>query len=152
MSLLKFHGKFKDLVPAGWEFQKLFARNYRQYCIYPAGEWRDHIRVWQHHGGYVELNDFHGHSEAVIRYMVANGPVAVETPPMLNLKTGLVEAYNSEKHNNMMIYIILERQGADKETLRKAMSEFHDNYRRCNLEDKTVEYLKKMVDLGWIKI
>jgi hypothetical protein len=59
MKYIKFIGKFKDLIPDGWTFQKLFARNYRQYHKTCDGEkYSQKCRIWQHYGGYLEIDDF----------------------------------------------------------------------------------------------
>lgn len=59
MKYIKFIGKFKDLIPDGWTFQKLFARNYRQYHKTCDGEkYSQRCRIWQHYGGYLEIDVF----------------------------------------------------------------------------------------------
>lgn len=155
-TLLKFHGKFTDLIPAGWKFQKLFANNYRQYHIEPAGEYFNTIRVWQHHGGYVEIDDYFSNSEAVIRHAVTytkkEGSKFFDNMPVLNKKTGQIEMYNREKHCDMWVYFDSEKKGESEEVCSQRVKQLFDTYRKCALEDKTIEYLKKMVELGWIKV
>lgn len=52
-----FIGKFTDLIPDGWTFQKLFARNYRQYHkVADGSKYGQGCRIWQHYGGYLEID------------------------------------------------------------------------------------------------
>lgn len=146
---LKFHGKFTELIPAGWTFQKLFARNYRQYCINPAGKWSDSIRVWQHHGGYIEIKDYFTHSYAIVKHILNNQPSHPTLGIMLNRKTGEVVPYDRLQHNEALI--VMKMKEASDEDVSVYLNEFYATWRRCNLEDETIEYLKKMLEMGWIK-
>lgn len=146
--LFKFYGKFRELIPAGWEFQKLFARNYRQYSICPAGKWVDTIRVWQHLGGYVEINDFFGNSEDVVKYYVNGGTEM----PVLNRKTGEIESYDRSKHNSITLMCEMESKGAAEQDIRDAMKKFGETWKEVHLNAQTIAYLKKMIEWGWIKI
>ena len=78
--LLRFTGKFKDLIPQGFKFHKLFAHNYRSYSrnIDPnnKSDYGNTIWVWQHLGGYVEFMDLHERSYVLLEMaqdMVENG-------------------------------------------------------------------------------
>jgi len=67
MKYVKFTGKFRDLVPDGWEFCKLFARNYRQYNKSATGEeYGQGCRIWQHLGGYLEIADLGALSAKIV--------------------------------------------------------------------------------------
>jgi hypothetical protein len=48
---IKFKGDFKKLIPMGFDFNKLYARNYKVY--HKEGVW-----IWVADGGYVEIKDF----------------------------------------------------------------------------------------------
>ena len=149
--LFKFHGRFKDLIPAGWEFQKLYAHNYRQYSICPAGLWADTIRVWQHLGGYVEVNDYFDHSEVIVKHLVNGGPQHPTFGIVLNRKTGEVLPYDRVMHSSLFLMLELEKQGASEQEIRAGMSEHALTWRACNLEDATIAYLKQMFEWGWLK-
>ena len=49
--IIKFTGDFKQLIPMGFTFHKLFARNYKVYE-------KNKVWIWVAHGGYVEIADF----------------------------------------------------------------------------------------------
>jgi hypothetical protein len=57
---VKFTGNFKELIPMGFKFYKLFARNYKVYE-------KNQIWVWVGHGGYVEVRDLYHLSGYVIK-------------------------------------------------------------------------------------
>lgn len=59
MSSIVYLGKFKDLIPKGFIFQKLYARNYRSYRKEFKGV--NTLWIWQK-GKNVEINDFGIHS------------------------------------------------------------------------------------------
>lgn len=53
--MIKFTGDFKKLIPMGFTFHKLFARNYRVYE-------KNKVWVWVAQGGYVEISDHYNNS------------------------------------------------------------------------------------------
>jgi hypothetical protein len=55
LPFVKFKGKFRDLIPLGWKFQKMYASSYRSYILEPAKPRSDSIYIFQHFGGYVEV-------------------------------------------------------------------------------------------------
>jgi hypothetical protein len=72
---VKFTGKFTDLIPNGWEFQKLFANNYRQYSKTCDGsKYGQGCSIWQHLGGYLEIDDFFSNSHIIVD-KVASGKI-----------------------------------------------------------------------------
>lgn len=65
---LRFTGSFSALKKEGFKFQKLYARNYMQWCFDNGEEFGyEHISVWKHLGGYVEIIDLYGLSKYVAR-------------------------------------------------------------------------------------
>lgn len=70
MSYLKFTGNFRDLIPLGFKFQKLYARNYR--CYHTAHRKEGHkgysLWVWQKDRR-VEIEDWHEFEVLIIEYM-----------------------------------------------------------------------------------
>ena len=57
---IKFVGDFKKLIPMGFEFHKLFARNYKVYS-------KNDVWVWVAHGGYVEIRDLFDKSKYIAK-------------------------------------------------------------------------------------
>ncbi len=67
MKTVRFTGKFRDLKPLGYTFWKAFARNYRVYTKRPdGGKWGQAINIWQHCGGYLEIDDYQDLSYLVV--------------------------------------------------------------------------------------
>ena len=78
MKRIKFTGRFRDLIPMGLRFQKLFARNYRCYHnlpTYEPGEKRDpkelHVSIWQKDRSF-EIEDWNGFEVPIIEYLQAH--------------------------------------------------------------------------------
>lgn len=59
MNSIVYLGRFKDLIPKGFIFQKLYAKNYRTY----RKEFKNDntLWIWQKDRN-VEINDFYSHS------------------------------------------------------------------------------------------
>ena len=65
MKIIRFKGRFRDLIPGGFRFFKLFARNYRCYQ-WSEKEHETALWIWQHRGGYVEVGDFFSASHVFV--------------------------------------------------------------------------------------
>jgi hypothetical protein len=155
---LKFHGKFSDLIPAGFKFQKLFARNYRQYCLsLPNTDWD--IRVWQHHGGYVELNDFGSFSHDVAKYILEDENPWIDgvytglyKKFCLDRETGTVTNFDNAKH--CPIYMACHKKDdgmSEKESFEYAL-EITKGFSSYVITPKIHDFVKNIVDRGWIQI
>ena len=66
MSSIVYLGKLKDLIPKGWIFQKLYARNYRTYRKEFIG---DTLWLWQKDRN-LEINDFYSHSAWLLNKII----------------------------------------------------------------------------------
>jgi hypothetical protein len=62
---MKFTGEFKSLCKKGYTFQKLYANNYKCYHKKHIKEGL-HFWIWVADGGYIELNDWYNHTEAIV--------------------------------------------------------------------------------------
>lgn len=71
---LRFTGKFTDLIPSGWTFHKLFARNYRCYFYPVNGEYGDHMVIWQA-GRFIEFPLLNEESSAALMHFLFTGVV-----------------------------------------------------------------------------
>lgn len=164
MSILKFHGNFRDLIPNGWEFQKLFANNYRQYHkeVRPGV----YMRVWQHHGGYVEFDDTFHHTEEVIKAALddsipwedhklnyPSGPHEWTDKPIAILyHTGEVVAWNNNIHDPLWARIVMQKDGATEEEIQKEADRRCEHYRKLIITHDMVNFFNEMIEKGWIKI
>jgi len=61
--MVKFTGDFKELMPMGFKFHKLFANNYKVYS-------KNDVWIWVAHGGYVEFKDLYGLSGYAIKMLL----------------------------------------------------------------------------------
>jgi hypothetical protein len=78
MKRIKFTGHFRDLIPMGLRFQKLYANNYRCYHnlpTYEPNEKRDpdeiRIFIWQKNRSF-EISDWHDMEVPIIEYLQAH--------------------------------------------------------------------------------
>ena len=112
MKHLRFTGKFSTLKPLGFEFQRLYARNYNQWCIRPDGTmYGDSIRIWQKDRD-VSIKDFHSASFAIAEYVTKFEPNCLSSADKdhpekryyhlcLDIETQKVENFDPKKHDPM---------------------------------------------------
>lgn len=160
--LLKFHGKFTDLIPYGFTFQKLFARNYRQYH-FELEKYCESIRVWQAHGGYIEIDDLYGATKGLVeavfnpefkwhRYEMRQGfPHCDSWGYTIVRNTCEVIPLNYDKHDSMRTYLSMEREGKSEEERTKAIRAIHSEFRVERISQRMIKKLHEFRDLGWIK-
>lgn len=163
MKIVKFVGKFKDLIPAGWTFQKLFARNYRQYHKTCDGEkYSQGCSIWQHRGGYLEIADLFSNSSIIVE-KISNGTI----DELSSLVTCMFDRTKKEK----VFYLTLDTKdrvfypfhsGEYKEIQKmqwrfgeenvseKDIHAHYERYRSFNLRQETVDMIKDLLDKGWI--
>lgn len=155
LKLLKFHGKFKDLIPYGFKFQKLFANNYRQYCLQIGSEYSSTcIRVWQHHGGYIEFNDFHETSYHVFnalnnpnfQWIIKHGFYKA----IINRNDGTVIPYVPEQHNAIWIMHNARKEGKTEQETDILVDNCYDSFRECLLTEDLIKAIKGLQEKNWI--
>jgi hypothetical protein len=70
MKKLRYTGKFKDLIPLGYRFQKMYARNYRCYHTYDVNKLEDKPSFWIYQKGRsIEIEDWNGLEAPIIEYV-----------------------------------------------------------------------------------
>ncbi len=167
MKVVRFKGKFKDLIPAGWIFQKLFAHNYRQYHKTCDGsEYGQSCRIWQHLGGYLEIQDLFDLSWVVVQ-QIADGKIKEwesNVPSIfrkrydsvywfrIDTKKGIFYPCHSDgykKLNNEMnsFFMFPKRKGTSKKA-----NAFFERYREFQLNPKLITMIKDLLDKGWIEV
>lgn len=162
---IKFTGKFTDLIPDGWKFQKLFANNYRQYHkTYNGEEYSQGCRIWQHLGGYMEIEDLFGDSYLIIEmiqsgeiynlatHLKPNGVFIFEEEDVYWLKHDMInhrfEKRDFEKHMRPL-YDIDKLPENEREN---AYSKYYDQWREFNLANGMIPFIKNLLDKGWISV
>lgn len=68
---LHYVGEFKDLIPNGWEFRKLYANNYRAYALSVKDQCGD-VMIWQK-DRYFVFPQLHEESSAALMRFLFNG-------------------------------------------------------------------------------
>jgi hypothetical protein len=158
-TLLKFHGRFADLIPYGFKFQKLYANNYRQYCL-DVVEHCESIRVWQAHGGYIEINDWFSASKAVVEAVIKGNfkwhKYVNRDDSILGFtiirKTGEIVPFEREKHDHLANFIALERAGKSQEETTIALNDLCKIYRVDRITPEMIAVIKDMHAKGWIRV
>jgi hypothetical protein len=154
---VKFIGKFRDLKPNGWEFQKLFANNYCQYCKTCDGQkWSQELRIWKHLGGYLEIADLYDKSYLIVKSII-DGTIETE---LCYYISSLYDKNIKEKHYHFYISKSDDRlinfysdEGRKIESDKFSNYEFYlDNYREFILNPLTIDLIKDLLNKKMIEI
>lgn len=103
-AMVQYTGDFKSLLPAGWRFQKLYAKNYRAYM-------KDDMIIWQS-GREFKLDDYGEYTSVLIKHIMEHGMESL--------------AYHDKLfgENNVRYWITLDRKNL--KLLPYASPEYHD--------------------------
>lgn len=161
MKYVKFIGKFRDLIPAGWTFQKLFARNYRQYgkSCYSDGRPSSDFRIWQHLGGYIEYKDFGDHSWLIFDWITSGAYLDTAWPKTfgsgfyyrgaINKLTGVLVPYDHKVHDAAWVEMLsnLSEEEKNIEAERRA-----NTFDKVIINDAEVNFVLDLQAKGWFEI
>jgi len=151
---VQFTGDFKLLKPNGWRFGKAFGHNYRYYR-WSKKEYGEHITIWQHLGGYLEIRDLFDASHIIVDSIqngtlekIVSGRTSKQYWIVLNQDTGtLHDKYDCPEHS-----LDLKTKVECKVYNEKKAQEYYDKWRTYNLQQSTVDKIKELLDKGWIKV
>lgn len=158
----KFHGKFSDLIPAGFEFQKLYANNYRQYC-YEITKYGNDIRVWQANGGTVEVLGMSSNATKNLYKMIHKDGIEQFEKTyhkalgrghyyrwVVNVNTQEIELYDTEVHNAMIADFAMTEKEYDEKYIRAVVGYILNSYRTmvCGIEDMNAVLM--MIEKGFV--
>jgi hypothetical protein len=144
--MIKFTGNFKDLIPMGFTFHKLFANNYKVYE-------RDDIWIWVAHGGYVEISDYYDNSVHIAKKFIdGTYPVYDEDkdykiftikkgkprPCIMNKKTG--EIFD--------MFEFFKKIGGHEKYF--SLPDYSD-YKEVSFSCETMETIKELAEKGMIE-
>jgi hypothetical protein len=172
---VKFVGRYKDLIPMGYTFQKLYGRNHR---CYHKGGINDKVWIWQK-GSEVEVCDLYG-SSWVVADMIIKGtlPIKVfkatklfketishmviidrenevacniERPTMCSFFDSLTK--EELKELDKSITKVTSQGFKDKEeSYYKSVNEWDKRYREFYVEDCIIDIIKELDAKGMIRI
>lgn len=164
---VKFIGKFTDLIPQGWTFQKLFANNYRQYHKTCDGsEYAQGCSIWQHLGGYLEIADLSNLSVVVVK-QIADGKIKEwesQTTNIFDGKPDFVYWFRIDTENKIFYPYhsleykkILREQWSlmdlpDGEEKKKKHRAFYDKYREFNMRSELITMIQDLLDKKQIMV
>lgn len=171
---IRFTGKFTDLIPSGFTFQKLFARNYCCYRLQTAGQ---NLWVWRHLGGYVEIDDNYDSSYLILEAILdpnvkrtvhdevknEDGSVLMPGWEMLELaidrETQTIEVWDKCRHEpGFLINVRARERGVpflDEERYDEIIDEVYEElrrYKRCFICNETEDRIRDLHDRGWLAI
>lgn len=165
MKIVRFKGKFKDLIPDGWTFQKLFARNYRQYHKTCDGKPYSHgCRIWQHLGGYLEIGGLDSDFSADLVQKIIDGTIHEWSSEVRKLgkpdQKEIVYWFLTDEEERRFIprsspeYNRIKRLkfDLDPETNKEEFHKVFDRYREWNARPELIDMLKNLVKRGWITV
>lgn len=154
---IKFTGKYTDLQDMGYKFQKLFARNYMQWCKHVDPEGYGHcIRVWKKGGGDVEFDDLYDRSHLVLEAIRTNNMVKTEFMGStwyafaINKKNDTITPWDSKIHSDyaMLINKKLVNEKMDQicsdEEYKQALKEYYDTWREYCINPEFVAIIKEL--------
>lgn len=144
---IKFTGKWTDLKPLGYKFQRLFANNY--ICYHQEELW-----IWKK-GQELEIADCYDDSCLILKYLIDNN---FKLPKFNTFVTHRIEKtceeVNFRKHSFTSILLDLKSKGqtlTDEEM--ENMSEEHSKkYKETTLSEKTMLLLKELYEKNMIQI
>lgn len=149
-----FYGNFKDLIPAGFKFCKLYARNYRQYSIELSCR---SFRIWQAQGGYVELDNAAEFTQKIVNAVMnksfqwyqSSNRMFSENPFEATgcMKTGEVIP-RLQEHNAMYWYC---KKDLTEEQKNAETDRIYRDFRPIRLSSDQFKFIESMVEKGWVK-
>jgi hypothetical protein len=143
--------KYRELKDHGFEFQKLYAGNYMQWCKRLTEFSTETVRVWKMQDE-VCLADWHEKSGVIAEYIrdiPADTPIKYGCIHMVyNLKTYSIEEYDREKHNSGIVFSRNEGKPNEDEL----MDDWYNTYRVINITIEFARVIRELWKLDMIKI
>lgn len=133
-----FLGDFKQLIPMGYKFSKLYAGNY--ICYHKDGIW-----IWRK-GKEVEIDDLYGQSYVLLNYLIQNDfKIGNEhNIIVLNREEAKIEEYDTTKHSD---FFLILNKSSDEE-----VESFYKRYYKKYLRQEIVDCLKQLYEMNLIEI
>jgi hypothetical protein len=149
-AMVQYTGDFKSLIPSGWRFQKLYAKNYRAYM-------KDDMLIWQA-GREFKIDHYGEYTSVLISHVMEHGVESL--------------AYHDSLfgENNVRYWIILDRKNLKLikygslerreyvESLHRVGSrdvsadDFFAQYREANVSENTMKTLQDFIKTGKLSL
>ena len=147
---VKFTGKFKDLIPNGWTFQKLFARNYRQYSKTSNGEkYGPSFSIWQHLGGYIEFEDYFSNTSVIFDW-VLSGDYKKNQDSLGEHKWYTTVLNKDERKLENFNFTERLWENYQNNISTEDLKDFYKKYKEVVINDNEVNFILDLKEKGWI--
>lgn len=135
---ISFIGDFKKLKPMGYEFHKLFARNYICYI-------KNDVKIWRKAKD-VQILDFQDYSHLLLQYLIDNNFIINDKHNriVVNTETSKIEEYDVRKHE--LFCLDFDNMSDDE------ISQFEDRYHKNTIPQRIIETIKELYDNKLIEI
>lgn len=160
---IKFIGKFKDLKPMGYTFQRLYANDYNTWrkSVDPEG-YGDTIWVWQK-GKAVELNDLYGYSYLIMEEVIEKGRKGHRYPPskifpnepdfgVFLLDKDTMKLLDFDLTSTILWQDVLSQRGERDEPTKEECDEYYRRYREVTVRDSFIAMIKELIDKKMIEV
>jgi len=151
---IKFHGSFRDLVPKGWTFKKLFSSKLR--CYVKSFQLGTEITIFQKGGGFVEVDDFKSYSYLLYN-LIKSGSLPKLAPTsnshkfMVNLESLDVELWDYLKHEQPLNDLVTNKRISVTERTAQIQA-YHRKYRTIYLPLDALNCFEELVNSGTVSI
>lgn len=140
--LLKYKGKFAGLSKRGYEFRRVFARNYMMWIN--EGEERhdsNEIVIWKHLGGYIELNGLNAVLSKVLARVICTPDLLESFERVSYLRPGwkvyefLIdndtrEVVKFDRNTHDSIWVFSDRIKANEEGIDAVINDWEMNFEK----------------------
>lgn len=147
---IKFIGDWKRLIPMGYQFNRMFARNYIAYC---KGKTDNRIWIWKALKD-VQIIDLNYSNSALILKHFIDSEFALPrhfSTLVINNETHTVEEFDFDKHD--AIHVLKWKDGIRYEDIPdEEIIAFHDKFTKIHLIQDVIDILKELYESGMIQI
>ena len=153
--MAKYTGRYKDLIPAGYTFHKLYANNYRTYQF--SANINDSLWIFQK-GNDIELLDFYAKSGFIVNCFVKNRdrlPEMYEDGHFsirMNNHTGKIRHFNMGERRFVWATERRMHDRLEKTGNRAAFDLYWKKWKTAHIPKKMVEEVLRLHDAGLIEL
>jgi len=142
---IKFTGDFKKLIPMGFTFHKLFARNYKVYEM-------NKVWIWVAHGGYVEIDDFYNLSGYIVKAIWEGTFPIYKEDVIFGGRRFFKKGDRKACMINRKTGEIIERKEFTKRYCDENKEYDYDLFRDVSIYNETLHFIEELKDLNIMEI